>query len=70
MESLLSSYLQDVGISEEQFMQACKTPGVEDRADMQVRSFSSFLRCKLLSSLLGSCVLAVLNLCTFQISCQ
>jgi len=35
VESLLSSYLQDVGITEEQFVQACKTPGVEERADMQ-----------------------------------
>lgn len=35
VESLLSSYLKDVGITDDQFMQACKTPGVQERPQMQ-----------------------------------
>ena len=36
VEDLLSSYLKDVGISEEQFVQACGAPSVQSRPQMQV----------------------------------
>eukprot|EP00794_Sanderia_malayensis_P020274 gene20274-22260_t len=36
VEDLLSSYLKDVGITEEQFVQACKAPAVQNRPQMQV----------------------------------
>jgi len=35
VEDLLSSYLKDVGISEEQFVQACGAPSVQSRPQMQ-----------------------------------
>ena len=37
MEDLLSSYLKDVGINEEQFVQACGTPSLQSRPQMQVK---------------------------------
>ena len=36
VEDLLSSYLKDVGINEEQFVQACGAPSLQSRPQMQV----------------------------------
>ena len=38
VEVLLSSYLKDVGISEEQFVEACSAPSIQNRHQMQVNA--------------------------------
>ena len=40
VEDLLSSYLKDVGINEEQFVQACGAPSLQSRPQMQVQIYS------------------------------